>query len=47
MEKQETKAPYVAPELVEYGDIKTITLGGGFANSDDGQNANNAYPNPS
>lgn len=46
MEQQE-KATYVAPELIEHGDVKTITQGGGYANSDDGINANNAFPNPS
>ena len=47
MEKQNQKAEYESPEIYEHGDIKTITLGGGSVNSDDGIGVNNAFPNPS
>jgi hypothetical protein len=47
MEKQNQKAQYESPKMHEHGDVRKITLGGGYANSDDGIGVNNAFPNPS
>jgi len=37
---------YVKPELVQLGNVKELTQGGGDTNSDDGINADNAFKNP-
>lgn len=41
-----TKATYEAPTLEVVGTLHEITKGGALPNSDDGVNANNAFPNP-
>ena len=38
--------PYEAPTLEIVGTLHDITKAGGLVNSDDGLNANNAFPNP-
>ncbi len=42
-----TEATYEAPDLAVVGTLQEITKQGGQQNSDDGINANNAFPNPS
>jgi hypothetical protein len=42
---QSEKKAYTTPALVEYGDVKAITLAGGSPNSDVPRGPNNtAYP---
>jgi hypothetical protein len=41
-----TPTPYEPPTIEVVGTLQEITKGGGFENSDNGTQPNNAFPNP-